>query len=92
MLLHLADRVMRLWWRAISDVKGEAALTVTASSELITIVGEARKVIQMAGKLNAAGNGAGSTGLSSPDATAPVSSGRSMTGDSGRGGSASGSW
>jgi hypothetical protein len=75
-----------------AEVKGEGAFTVTASSELITIVGEARKVVRLAGQFNANGNGPGSTGRSSPDATAPVSSGRSTTGDSGRGGGASGAW
>ena len=51
-------------------ITGEANLTVTAGSELIRIVEEAKRVISLAGKFMA--NGVGSTGKSSPDAAAPA--------------------
>jgi len=60
-----------------AEVSGEAKLTVTASSELISIVDQAKQAIHLAGQLNA--NGPGSNGRSSPDAAAPprTSTGRS---------------
>jgi hypothetical protein len=75
-----------------ADVKGEATVTVKieAGSTLLQAVEQARSAMKPAGTLQA--NGARSTGRSSPDATAPVSSGRSTMGDSGRGGGASGAW
>jgi hypothetical protein len=51
-------------------VNGTADVTFTASSELISIVNQAKQVIQLAGQLNS--NGPGSTGRSSPDAAAPA--------------------
>jgi hypothetical protein len=71
------------------DVKGEATITikVEAGSSLLQVAQQARTALNLAGQVNS--NGAGSTGRSSPDASAPaVRGGRSTPGDTG----ASGNW
>jgi hypothetical protein len=70
-----------------AEVTGEVTVEVTAGSALIAIAQKAESLIaKLSGTLQS--SGPGSTGRSSPDATAPVVGGRSSPGNSG----ASGGW
>ena len=55
------------------EMHGELTTTITAGSELIRVVEEAKRAVKLAGQYVA--NGVGSTGKSSPVATAPAHAG-----------------
>jgi hypothetical protein len=55
--------------RGSAEVTGKTEVTFVAGTELVTLVDEMRKAINVAGRLNVAGPG--SNGKSSPDAEAP---------------------